>query len=129
MRNAGVEQVVADLAPDADLEMIIEVNTEQAERNAVGIPDIGARMEKLRQVYREAKLPLIEALAHYQSEGLDIVNELPSTSQLILAGPASSRNSRPARPSRRRSHHHSHEPKPTFRHRRLRAGRRWRDQR
>ena len=88
MRNAGVEQVVADLAPDADLEMIIEVNTEQAERNAVGIPDIGARMEKLRQVYREAKLPLIEALAHYQSEGLDIVNELPSTSQLILAGPA-----------------------------------------
>lgn len=88
MLNARVEQVVAASPPSAEVALILEVDTEEAETAAAKIKDLVHRMKTLRAIYREAKEPLLDAVTRYRSQGIDVVDELPSTSQIIVSGPA-----------------------------------------
>lgn len=88
MLNARVQELVDGSPPDEEFAFVLEVDTEEAESRAVKIKDFGGRMAALRDVYREAKAPLLEAVNRYKLLGIDVIDELPSTSQMIVAGPA-----------------------------------------
>jgi hypothetical protein len=86
MLSEGAKEVVEATKAGRKVSLVVFVHADVDHQALKGIKDARIRSEKLDNVYRTAKQPILDTFSNYAD--LRIVDKLEGTPQLLVSGPA-----------------------------------------